>query len=61
LRLLDARLSEAATRAIELSVRAHDPSDLAGLGEDVDVLVTDLEALRLALDEADHAAGQLPG
>lgn len=61
LRLLDARLSEAATRAIELSVRAHDPSDLVGLGEDVDVLVTDLEALRLALDETDHAAGQLPG
>ncbi|MDY7101087.1 MAG: hypothetical protein S0880_07855 [Actinomycetota bacterium] len=61
LRLLDARLSEAATRAIELSVRAHDPSDLAGLGEDVDVVVTDLESLRLALDETDQATGQFPG
>src|SRR3546814_7668925 len=39
LRLLNARLDEAAARTIELSVRASDVSDLGGLGRDVDDMV----------------------
>jgi hypothetical protein len=57
LRVLDARLDEAVARAIELTARAGaDASVVAGLGRDVDDLVTEMEALRLALDEADQAA-----
>jgi hypothetical protein len=51
LRLLDARLDEAVTRAVELSVQAHDTSDLAGLQGEVDSVVSEMEALRLALRE----------
>ncbi len=54
LRLLDARLDEAVTRAIELSVRAQGPADLGGLSNDVDSLVGEMEALRQALDETDR-------
>jgi len=64
LRLLDARLDEAVTRAIELSVRASGAEDLGGLGDDVDSLVGDMEALRQALDETDRPGGTqtaLPG
>lgn len=58
LRVLDARLDEAVARAIELTARAGtDASAVAGLGADIDALVTEMEALRLALDEADRAAG----
>ena len=53
LRLLDARLDEAVTRAIELSVRADDPDELSGLGDDIDSLVDDMESLRQGLDEVD--------
>ena len=55
LRLLDARMDEAVARAIELSVRGGDV-DLGGLGNDVDGLVGDMEALRQGLEEADRAA-----
>lgn len=51
LRLLNARLDEAAARTIELSVRAHDVSELGGLGADVDEMVDEMEALRLAIEE----------
>jgi hypothetical protein len=51
LQVLDARLDEAVTRAIELSVQASDTSDLGGLGSDVDHMVEEMEALRLALEE----------
>jgi hypothetical protein len=51
LRLTNARLDEAVARAAELSVAAHDVAQLEGLGDDVDALVTDLEALRLGLEE----------
>lgn len=51
LQVLDARLDEAVTRAIELSVQASDTSDLGGLGSDVDSMVEEMEALRLALEE----------
>ena len=53
LRLLDARLNEAVTRAIELSVRADNPDELSGLGDDIDTLVDDMESLRQGLDEVD--------
>lgn len=57
LRLLDARLDEAVTRAIELSARAERVDELGGLGQDVDSLVNELEALRLGLAETDEAGG----
>jgi len=56
LRLTTARLDEAVARAAELSVRAGDVHALDGLGDDVDTLVTDLEALRLGLEELDRPA-----
>lgn len=52
LQLLDARMDETVTRAIELSVQADSPADLGGLGQDVDGIVSEMEALRQALDEA---------
>jgi hypothetical protein len=51
LRLLNARLDEAAARTIELSVQAERVSDLGGLGHDIDLMVDDMEALRQALEE----------
>lgn len=59
LRLLDARLDEAVARAVELSLRAGDADDTAGLGSDVERIVTDMESLRVALEESD-AAGRRP-
>ena len=59
LRLLDARLDETVTRAVELSVEASGSADIggvSGLGADVDGLVTEMEALRQALEEADRAS-----
>lgn len=61
LRLLDARLDEAVARAIELSVGTGDEAGLRGLDRDVGDIVGELEALRLALDEADQAAGAAGG
>jgi hypothetical protein len=60
LRLLDARLDEAVTRALELSVRGTD-DDLGTLPEDVDSLVGEMEALRLALDETEPRRLPRPG
>jgi hypothetical protein len=51
LRLLNARLDEAAARTIELSVQASDVSDLGGLGSEVDAMVDEMEALRQAIEE----------
>jgi hypothetical protein len=53
LRLLDARLDEAVVRSLELSVRTEDPAALGGVGNTVDEVLEEMEALRLALDEAD--------
>lgn len=62
LRLLDARLDEAVTRAIELSVRGQRAEDLGSLSDDVDSLVGEMESLRQALDETDgpSAVASLP-
>src|SRR5690606_28242678 len=56
LRLLNARLDEAAARTIELSVQASDASQLGGLGDDVDQMVDEMEALRLAIEETGAGA-----
>ena len=57
LRLLNARLDEAAARTIELSVQAHDVSELGGLGADVDEMVDEMEALRQAIEETGGGTG----
>lgn len=51
LQLLDARLDESVARAAELSVRIGDAAELGAVGADVDGLVQEMEALRLALEE----------
>lgn len=57
LRLLDARFDELVARTVEVSVGTGD-TDV--LGNDVDGLVHELEALRIAMEETDQAT-QLPG
>jgi hypothetical protein len=54
LRRLDAWLDELVARAVEVSLGT---ADEPGLESEVDDLVTELEALRRALDETDRAAG----
>lgn len=62
LRLLDAGLDEAVARTLELSAHAQAGTGVDGLGRDVDELVTEIEALRLALEETDAAArGDISG
>jgi hypothetical protein len=51
LRLLEVRLSELAARASEVAVGA---SDEVAYGNDVDDLISQLEGMRLALDETDR-------
>jgi hypothetical protein len=52
LKLLQAQLDEAVARAAELGVSsAADASALAGVGDDVDHVVLEMEALRQALEE----------
>jgi hypothetical protein len=59
LRLLQARMDESVARAAELSAAsAADASALAGLGDDVDNMVDELEALRLALEETTGGVSQ---
>jgi hypothetical protein len=53
LRLLDARLDELVARAVEVSVGT---ADSAVLGNDVEELVVELEALRMAVEETNEAA-----
>ena len=54
LRLLDARFDELVARTVEVSVGSGD-TDV--LGNDVDGLVTELESLRIAMEETSRAAG----
>jgi hypothetical protein len=52
LRLLGARLDEAVARTLELSAHAGtEAGNVTGLGHDVDSLVSEMESLRLALEE----------
>ncbi|HYZ97659.1 MAG TPA: hypothetical protein VE575_02840, partial [Acidimicrobiales bacterium] len=55
LRMLDARLEEAVVRTLELSAHASADTLVEGLGSDVDALVTEMEALRQALEETNRA------
>jgi hypothetical protein len=52
LRLLDARFDELVARAVEVSIGT---GDSGVLGDDVDELVTELESLRLAMDDTNRA------
>jgi len=52
LQRLNAELEESVARAIELSMSAADVGALQPLGADLDNVVDELEALRLALEEA---------
>jgi hypothetical protein len=56
LKLLDARLDEAVARAVELSIQADDVGELGGLGGQVEDVVSDMETLRVALEEAGGTA-----
>jgi hypothetical protein len=61
LRMLDARMDEAVARALELSTQSVTSASVGTLGTDVDNLVTEMEALRQALDETHGlASGGLP-
>ncbi len=49
--LLDARLDELVTRSIELSVTGGDPESLGSVERDLQDVVDELEAVRLAVEE----------
>jgi hypothetical protein len=55
-RLLNARLDEAVARAVELSIRAESVGELGGLGSQVEEVVSEMESLHAALDEAGGTA-----
>ena len=57
LRLLDARIDETVTRTVELSVTQSDADAVGGLGDEVESIVGDMEALRQAVEETRHASG----
>jgi DNA-binding FrmR family transcriptional regulator len=58
--VLNAQLDEAVARAVELSLRAGDTSELSPLSDDVDSLVSELESLRQALEETVPSGGLAP-
>jgi hypothetical protein len=61
LKVINAQLDEAVARAVELSVRANDVGDLSPLTDDVDNLVSELEALRQGMEETGGATTAMPG
>jgi hypothetical protein len=63
LRVLDARLDEAVAQVLELSTQSVTSTSVGSLGTDVDNLVTEMEALRQAMDETQGPApdGLPPG
>jgi hypothetical protein len=61
LRLLDARMGEAVVRALELSAQASSDASVTSLESDVDGMVTDMEALRQALEETHGTPGTSGG
>jgi hypothetical protein len=56
LRLLNARLDEAVSRAIELSVSTASDSQLASVGDDLSDITLEMEALRQGLEATDIAS-----
>jgi hypothetical protein len=56
LRKLNAQLNETVARAVELSLGPADVDALQPLGADIDGVVTELESLRLALEESATAS-----
>lgn len=56
LRLLQAQLDEAVAKAAELSVKAGDVAQLAGVGDEITQVADQMEALRLALEETSGGA-----
>jgi hypothetical protein len=60
LRLLDARLDESVARAIEVGLRAGDPVEVGLLDDDVESLVTEMEALRRGMEETGRAVTPAP-
>ena len=61
LEVLEAQLTEAVTRAIEVSALARHDDELAGVGTAIEHVVDNLEALRAALDETNRTASpELP-
>lgn len=56
LRLLDARIDETVTRTVELSVTQSDADAVGGLGDEVESIVGDMEALRQAVEDTRHAS-----
>jgi hypothetical protein len=56
LRRLNAQLNETVARAVELSLGPADVDALQPLGADIDGVVTELESLRLALEESATAS-----
>jgi len=61
LALINARLDESVTRAVELSV-SNRLADAADLEDDVGAIVDDLESLRMAIEDVDRidAGGAAP-
>lgn len=60
LRLLNARLDEAVTRSIELSVARADADALGSVGNTVSDILTEMEALRAAVVEVREVQGGTP-
>ena len=57
LQVLEAQLTEAVTRAIEVAALAGHDDELSGVGSSVDQIVDELESLRLALAESNGRPG----
>lgn len=57
LRRLNAEMEEAVARAIELSLSAEEVAAVQPLSSDVDSVVSELESLRLALEETEPGRG----
>ncbi|MBM3673007.1 MAG: hypothetical protein FJW86_12620 [Actinobacteria bacterium] len=56
IRLLNARLDEAVARAVELSIKAEDVGEVGQLGGQVEEVVSQMESLRVSLDEVSGTA-----
>lgn len=61
LRLLDARLDETVTRTVELAVTQADVGEVGGIGTEVEAIVSEMESLRLAVEETDRTGPEQLG